>query len=78
MCRLDDPTSKIQTDQGSIRYQYITLIIQIPIFFINNKQTPMDLYKPHTVPVHLDKDTYDGKESKYTRLHLKQNHLAIS
>ena len=28
--------------------------------------------------VPLDKDTYDGKESKYTRLDLKQNHLAIS
>ena len=54
------------------------LIIQIPIFFINNKQAPMDLYKLHTVHVPLDKDTYDGKESKYTRLDLKQNHLAIS
>ena len=30
------------------------------------------------VHVPLDKDTYDGKESKYTRLDLKQNHLAIS
>ena len=54
------------------------LIVQIPIFFINNKQAPMDLYKLHTVHVPLDKDTYDGKESKYTRLNLKQNHLAIS
>ena len=54
------------------------LIIQIPIFFINNKQSPMDLYKLHTVHVPLDKDTYDGKESKYTKLDLKQNHLAIS
>ena len=54
------------------------LIIQIPIFFVNNKQAPMDLYKLHTVHVPLDKDTYDGKEIKYTRLHLKQNHLAIS
>ena len=54
------------------------LIIQIPIFFVNNKQAPMDLYKFHTVHVPLDKDTYDGKESKYTRLDLKQNHLAIS
>ena len=44
------------------------LIIQIPIFFINNKQAPMDLYKLHTVHVPLDKDTYDGKESKYTIL----------
>ena len=42
------------------------LIIQIPIFFINNKQSPMDLYKLHIVPVPLDKDTYNGKESKYT------------
>ena len=54
------------------------LIIQIPIFFINNKQSPMDLYKLHTVHVPLDKDTYDGHEHKYTRLDLKQNHLAIS
>ena len=54
------------------------LIIQILIFFINNKQAPMDLYKLHTVHVLLDKDTYDGKESKYTRLHLKQNHFTIS
>ena len=38
----------------------------------------MDLYKLHTVHVPLDKDTYDGKESKYTQLDLKQNHLAIS
>ena len=51
------------------------LIIQIPIFFVNNKQALMDLYKLHTVHVPLDKDTYDGKESKYTRLDLKQNHL---
>ena len=38
----------------------------------------MDLYKLHTVHIPLDKDTYDGKESKYTRLDLKQNHLTIS
>ena len=54
------------------------LIIQILIFFINNKQAPMDLHKLHTVHIPLDKDTYDGKESKYTRLCLKQNHLTIS
>ena len=54
------------------------LIIQIPIFFINNKQSPMDLYKIHTVHVPLDKDTYDRKECKYTKLDLKQNHLVIS
>ena len=54
------------------------LIIQIPIFFVNNKQAPMDQYKLHTVHVPLDKDTYDGKESRYTRLDLKQSHLAIS
>ena len=53
------------------------LIIQIPIFFINNKQALMDIYKLHTVHVPLDKDTYDGNESKYTTLHLKQNHLVI-
>ena len=35
------------------------LIIQIPIFFINKKQSPMDLYKLRTVHVPLDKDTYD-------------------
>ena len=38
----------------------------------------MDLYNLHTVHVPLDKDTYDGHEHKYTRLNLKQNHLAIS
>ena len=38
----------------------------------------MDLYKLHTIHVPLDKDTDYGKESKYTRLDLKQNHLAIS
>ena len=54
------------------------LIIQIPIFFINNKQSLMDLYKLHTVHVPLDKDMYDGHEHKYTKLNLKQNHLAIS
>ena len=54
------------------------LIIQIPIYFNNNKQSLMDLYKLHTVHVPLDTDIYDGKESKYTQLHLKQNHLAIS
>ena len=37
------------------------LIIQIPIFFVNNKQAPMDLYKLHTVHVPLDKDTYVWK-----------------
>ena len=42
------------------------LIIQKPIFFINNKQSPMDLYKLHTVHVPLDTDTYNGNESKYT------------
>ena len=54
------------------------LIIQIPILFINNKQVPMDLCKLHTVHVPLDKDTDNGKESKYTWLHTWQNHLAIS
>ena len=34
----------------------------------------MDLYKLHTAHIPLDKDTYDGKESKYARLDLKQNH----
>ena len=47
------------------------LIIQIPIFFVNKKKALIDLYKLHTVHVHLNKDTYDGKESKYTRLDLK-------
>ena len=54
------------------------LIIQILIFFVKNKQASMDLYKLHTVHIPLDKDTYDGKESKNMRLDLKQNHLAIS
>lgn len=54
------------------------LVIQIPIFFINKKQLPLDLYKLSTVPVPLDKDTYDGKESKFTTLNLKTNHIAIS
>ena len=54
------------------------LIIKILIFFFNNKQAPVDLYKLHTVHVPLDKDTYDGKESKYIRLDLKPNHLANS
>ena len=37
----------------------------------------MDLYKLHMVHVPLDKDMHDGKESKYTKLNLKQNYLAI-
>ena len=53
------------------------LIIQLPIFFVNNKSSNGSIQAP-TVHVPLDKDTYDGKESKYTRLDLKQNHLAIS
>ena len=67
-----------ETHSGSFTNTEDYLIIQIPIFFINNKQALMDLNKLHTVHVPLDKDTYDGKESKYTRLHLKQIHLAIS
>ena len=40
-------------------------------------------YETHSVSFtnteyYLDKDTYDGKESKYTRLHLKQNQLEYS
>ena len=67
-----------ETHSVSFTYTEDYLIIQIPIFFVNNKQALMDLYKLHTVHVPLNKDTYDGKESKYTRLDLKQNHLAIS
>lgn len=54
------------------------LIMQIPIFFINKKQLPLDLYRLHTVHVPLDKDTYDGKEHKYTKVDLSHSHLAIS
>ena len=57
------------------------LIMQIPIFFINNKQSLMDLYKLHTVHVPLDKDTYNRKKAstliyilnKIILLFLKEN-----
>ena len=54
------------------------IIIQIPTHFINKKQAPLNLYHLHKVPVPLDKDTYDGHESKYTQLQLDHSHLAIS
>ena len=38
------------------------LIIQIAIFFINNKQALMDMHTLHTVHDLLDKYTYDGKK----------------
>ena len=43
------------------------LLLKYQSIFINKKQSLMDLYKLHTVHVPLDKDTYDGKESKYTQ-----------
>ena len=54
------------------------LILQIPVYFVNKKQYPLDLYRLHTIPVPLDLDTYEGKESKYTHVQFKNTHLAIS
>ena len=44
------------------------IIIQISTQFINKKQAPLKLYHLHKVPVPLDKDTYEGCESKYIQL----------
>ena len=38
----------------------------------------MDLFRIHTVPVPLDIDTYQGKESKYTTLELQYKYLATN
>ena len=40
MCRLDDLTSKIQTDGGSIRYRYITHMKNLAPKFDHNKLLP--------------------------------------
>ena len=64
--------------QSHLLNTYEYLIIQISIFFINKKQAPLGLYKLHTVPVPLDKDTYDGIGNKYTQVNFQNSHLVIS
>ena len=54
------------------------IFIQIPIYFVATNQKPMDLFRIHTVPVPLDIDTYQGKESKYTTLELQYKYLATN
>ena len=54
------------------------IFIQIPIYFITANQKPLNLYRVHTVPVPLDIDTYQGKESKYTTLDLQYKYLATN
>ena len=54
------------------------IFIQIPIYFITTNQKPLNLYRINTVPVPLDIDTYQGKESKYTTLDLQYKYLATS
>ena len=54
------------------------IFIQIPIYFVAANQKPMDLLRIHTVPVPLDIDTYQGKESKYTTLELQYKYLATN
>ena len=54
------------------------IFIQIPIYFVAANQKPMDLFRIHTVPVPLDIDTYQGKESKYTTLELQYKYLATN
>ena len=54
------------------------IFIQIPIYFVAANQKPMDLFQIHTVPVPLDIDTYQGKESKYTTLELQYKYLATN
>ena len=54
------------------------IFIQIPIYFVAANQKPMDLFGIHTVPVPLDIDTYQGKESKYTTLELQYKYLATN
>ena len=53
------------------------IFIQIPIYFVAANKT-MDLFRIHTVPVPLDIDTYQGKESKYTTLELQYKYLATN
>ena len=54
------------------------IFIQIPIFFVSASQKPMNLFRIQTVPVPLDVDTYEGKESKYTTLDLQYKYLATN
>ena len=54
------------------------IFIQIPIYFVDANQKPMDLFRIHTMPVPLDIDTYQGKESKYTTLELQYKYLATN
>ena len=55
-----------------------TYFFKSPIFFVAANQRPMDLFRIHTVPVPLDTDTYQGKESKYTTLDLQYKYLATN
>ena len=54
------------------------IFIQIPIYFAAANQKPMNLFRIHTMPVPLDIDTYNGKESKYTTLDLQYKYLATN
>ena len=54
------------------------IYVQIPIFFVARSQKPMQLFIIHTVPVPLDIDTYEEKESKYTSLDLPYSYLATN
>ena len=54
------------------------IFIQIPIYFVAANQKPMDLFRIHTVPVPLDIDTYQGKESNYTTLELQYKYLGTN
>ena len=54
------------------------IYIQISIFFVARSQKPMQLFRIHTVPVPLDIDTYEEKESKYTSLDLPYSYLATN
>ena len=54
------------------------IYVQIPVFFTARNQPPLNLYRIHTVPVPLDLDTYEGKESKYTTLSLEYPFLATN
>ena len=54
------------------------IFIQIPIFFVAANQRSMELFRIHTVPVPLDIDTYQGKESKYTTLNMQYKYLATN
>ena len=55
------------------------LIIQIPVFFVPRAKPPLHLFRIKQVPVPLDKDTYEGREAKYTTLvPSKYDHFAVS